>query len=147
MLHKALQNKWVRVLIAVFATFLYALGVNLFIVPMGLYSGGVVGLSQVIRTLLMQHLDLPAGVDIAGILYFPYHLNLLSLNAITYFQTEWKRIFLQSLFIADKAVMYFIFFFGNKRKFHVACKSMLGKCIRNPFIAIFIFPYASDNRE
>ena len=38
MLHKALQNKWVRVLIAVFATFLYALGVNLFIVPMGLYS-------------------------------------------------------------------------------------------------------------
>ncbi len=54
MLHKALQNKWVRVLIAVFATFLYALGVNLFIVPMGLYSGGVVGLSQVIRTLLMQ---------------------------------------------------------------------------------------------
>ena len=65
MLHKALQNKWVRVLIAVFATFLYALGVNLFIVPMGLYSGGVVGLSQVIRTLLMQHLDLPVGVDIA----------------------------------------------------------------------------------
>ena len=29
MLHKALQNKWARVLIAVFATFLYALGVNL----------------------------------------------------------------------------------------------------------------------
>ena len=39
MLHKALQNKWARVLIAVFATFLYALGVNLFVVPMGLYSG------------------------------------------------------------------------------------------------------------
>ena len=36
MLHKALQNKWARVLIAVFATFLYALGVNLFVVPMGL---------------------------------------------------------------------------------------------------------------
>ena len=49
MLHKALQNKWVRVLIAVFATFLYALGVNLFIVPMGLYSGGVVGLMDLGR--------------------------------------------------------------------------------------------------
>ena len=79
MLHKALQNKWVRVLIAVFATFLYALGVNLFIVPMGLYSGGVVGLSQVIRTLLMQHLDLPAGVDIAGILYFLINIPVLYL--------------------------------------------------------------------
>ena len=79
MLHKALQNKWVRVLIAVFATFLYAMGVNLFIVPMGLYSGGVVGLSQVIRTLLMQHLDLPAGVDIAGILYFLINIPVLYL--------------------------------------------------------------------
>ena len=67
MLHKALQNKWARVLIAVFATFLYALGVNLFVVPMGLYSGGVVGLSQIIRTLLAQAVELPAGVDIAGI--------------------------------------------------------------------------------
>ena len=53
-----------------FATFLYALGVNLFVVPMGLYSGGVVGLSQIIRTLLAQAVELPAGVDIAGILYF-----------------------------------------------------------------------------
>ena len=57
MLHKALQNKWARVLIAVFATFLYALGVNLFVVPMGLYSGGVVGLSQIIRTLLAQAVE------------------------------------------------------------------------------------------
>lgn len=48
MLHKALQNKWARVLIAVFATFLYALGVNLFVVPMGLYSGGVVRSEEVV---------------------------------------------------------------------------------------------------
>lgn len=77
MLHKALQNRWARVGIAVFATFLYALGVNLFIVPMGLYSGGVVGLSQVIRTLLAQRLTLPAGVDIAGILYFLLNIPML----------------------------------------------------------------------
>ena len=56
MLHKALQNKWTRVAIAVVATLLYAVGVNLFIVPVGLYSGGVVGLSQVIRTLLARSL-------------------------------------------------------------------------------------------
>ena len=78
MLHKALQNKWARVLI-VFATFLYALGVNLFVVPMGLYSGGVVGLSQIIRTLLAQAVELPAGVDIAGILYFLINIPVLYL--------------------------------------------------------------------
>ena len=79
MLHKAMQNKWARVLIAVFATFLYAVGVNLFIVPMGLYSGGVVGLSQVIRTLLARQFTLPAGVDIAGILYFLINVPVLYL--------------------------------------------------------------------
>ena len=79
MLHKALQNKWARVLIAVFATFLYALGVNLFVVPMGLYSGGVVGLSQIIRTLLAQAVELPTGVDIAGILYFLINIPVLYL--------------------------------------------------------------------
>ena len=41
MLHKAMQNERSRVAIAVLATFLYALGVNLFIVPAGLYSGGM----------------------------------------------------------------------------------------------------------
>ena len=85
MLHKALQNKWARVLIAVFATFLYALGVNLFVVPMGLYSGGVVGLSQIIRTLLAQAVELPAGVDIAGILYFLINIPVLYLVIYTVF--------------------------------------------------------------
>ncbi len=77
MLHKALQNKWTRVAIGVFATFLYAAGVNLFIVPVGLYSGGVVGLSQVLRTLLARSVVLPAGVDIAGILYFLFNVPVL----------------------------------------------------------------------
>ena len=53
MLHKAMQNKGARIAIAVFATFLYALGVNLFIVPVGLYSGGMVG------SVSYTHLTLP----------------------------------------------------------------------------------------
>lgn len=77
MLHKALQNKWTRVAIAVAATLLYAVGVNLFIVPVGLYSGGVVGLSQVIRTLLARSVALPENVDIAGILYFLLNVPVL----------------------------------------------------------------------
>ena len=80
MLHKAMQNEGSRVAIAVLATFLYAVGVNLFIVPVGLYSGGVVGLSQVLRTVLAQRVALPAGVDIAGILYFLLNVPMLFLG-------------------------------------------------------------------
>ena len=80
MLHKAMQNEGSRIAIAVLATFLYAVGVNLFIVPVGLYSGGVVGLSQVLRTVLAQRVALPAGVDIAGILYFLLNVPMLFLG-------------------------------------------------------------------
>ena len=80
MLHKAMQNEGSRVAIAVLATFLYAVGVNLFIVPVGLYSGGVVGLSQVLRTVLAQRVALPAGVDVAGILYFLLNVPMLLLG-------------------------------------------------------------------
>ena len=65
MLHKAMQNKGARIAIAVFATLLYALGVNLFIVPVGLYSGGMVGLSQVIRTVLTERVALLKGLDVS----------------------------------------------------------------------------------
>ena len=77
MLHKAMQNRWARVAIAVLGTFLYAVGVNLFTVPAGIYAGGVVGLSQVLRTLLARSFTLPSGVDIAGILYFLFNVPVL----------------------------------------------------------------------
>ena len=32
--------------------FLFAFGLNIFIVPLGLYSGGIIGFAQIIRTLL-----------------------------------------------------------------------------------------------
>lgn len=47
MLHKAIQNRWCRLALAVAATLLYAIGVNWFIVPMGLYTGGLLGFCQV----------------------------------------------------------------------------------------------------
>ena len=77
MLHKAMQDRWARVAIAVLGTFLYAVGVNLFTVPAGIYAGGVVGLSQVLRTLLARSVALPESVDIAGILYFLFNVPVL----------------------------------------------------------------------
>ncbi|MBQ9648524.1 MAG: YitT family protein [Oscillospiraceae bacterium] len=79
MLHKALQNRWTRLAIGVFGTFINAFGVNYFIVPMGLFSGGVLGVSQLLRTLIGQSVVLPAGVDLAGPLYLLLNLPLILL--------------------------------------------------------------------
>ncbi len=35
-------------------TLLYSLGMNLFVVPAGLYTGGIMGLSQLLRTFLLR---------------------------------------------------------------------------------------------
>ena len=58
---------------------LFCAGLNLFIVPVGLYNGGTVGISQIIRTLLQSRLALPAGFDIAGILNLILNISLLAL--------------------------------------------------------------------
>ena len=79
MLHKAILNPRLRILIAVLACFLYSLSVNWFIVPMGLYSGGLLGTAQLLRTLLSRVVSLPAGVDLAGFLYLMLNVPILLL--------------------------------------------------------------------
>lgn len=60
-----------RSLICIFGAFLYAAGINLFMVPAGLYTGGLMGICQVIRTVLSELLGLNfQNLDIAGIIYY-----------------------------------------------------------------------------
>lgn len=79
MLHKAIQNQWWRMTLAVAATLLYSIGVNWFIVPMGLYTGGLLGLCQVARTVLVEALELSPAVDFSGILYLAANVPILLL--------------------------------------------------------------------
>ena len=59
---------------------LYAIGMNLFIVPVGLYSGGLMGVCQLIRTVLARYLHLTfGGVDIAGVVYYLLNVPLFVL--------------------------------------------------------------------
>ena len=83
MLHKAIQNRWCRLALAVAATLLYAIGVNWFIVPMGLYTGGLLGFCQVARTLIVEALGLSPNVDFSGILYLAANVPILLLSAKT----------------------------------------------------------------
>lgn len=50
----------------------YAAGVNLMINPIHLYSGGFTGIAQLIRTFLLDFLNIPqiGGIDYMGIIYF-----------------------------------------------------------------------------
>lgn len=58
--------------------FLFACSVNLFIVPINLYSGGIIGMAQIMRTLLSTYttLQIPASLDIAGIINFAINIPL-----------------------------------------------------------------------
>ncbi len=77
MLQKVQQNKWLRLGMGVLGGILLAVSINLFVVPQGLYSGGLYGLCQVIRTLLVERLGLTAPIDLAGVLYLLANLPLI----------------------------------------------------------------------
>lgn len=85
-------------------SFLFAFGVNLFIVPLDLYSGGIIGIAQIIRTFLMDMagLSLPQGLDIAGILNFLLNIPLFllayrSISRSFFYKTLFSMI-IQTLF-------------------------------------------------
>lgn len=78
MIYTALHNRWLRLLAAVFGELLSALALNVFIVPLGLYTGGVMGVCQLMRTLMSEYLGLNLGpYDLAGILYFAANVPIL----------------------------------------------------------------------
>lgn len=71
------KSESARFAVAIIGGFIYAVGVNLFIVPHSLYTGGLVGICQLIRTLLVDLLGLPLGnIDLSGILYFVLNIPI-----------------------------------------------------------------------
>ena len=80
MLWKLERKDMFRLLIAVGGMLIYSVGVNTFIVPADLYSGGVMGISQILRTLLIRYTDFSmGGTDIAGIINFVLNIPLFFL--------------------------------------------------------------------
>lgn len=74
-----IKDFW-KLLAAVSGTLIFSLGVNLFIVPAGLYNGGVVGIGQISKTVLEEyaHMDF-GGINIAGIIYLMINIPLFVL--------------------------------------------------------------------
>lgn len=78
MYDKMIHKRWARLAIAILGALITAASVNLLIVPQNLYTSGILGLCQVIRTLL-ERAGLTVEFDIAGILYFIANIPLVIL--------------------------------------------------------------------
>ena len=77
-------NELLRCLGILGGTLLYSLGMNLFVVPAGLYTGGIMGLSQLLRTFLLQWAGWTPKIDIAGFINYAINLPMLLI--------AWKRL-------------------------------------------------------
>ena len=63
---------------AILGSVMFAFGLNVFITPLSLYNGGFMGISQLIRTLIVHVFHFSFGqTDIAGIIYFLINIPLI----------------------------------------------------------------------
>lgn len=66
-----------KITLAIAGMLIFSAGINFFIVPADLYNGGMLGISQLIRTVLVKYLHLFSGsTDIAGIINMIFNIPL-----------------------------------------------------------------------
>lgn len=83
-----------RALGSVFGAFLYASGINLFVVPAALYTGGVMGICQLIRTVLADFFGLSfSSFDIAGVIYYAINIPIF----VVAFRRIGRKFFMKTL--------------------------------------------------
>ncbi len=76
---KYLRWTYTELFTALLGLFLYCFAVNTFIVPNNLYNGGVMGLSQLIRTFILSIVDINLPFDIATPIYYLINIPLFIL--------------------------------------------------------------------
>lgn len=77
----------------------FFISVNLFIVPNNLYTGGILGLSQIIRSFLISTFNIHTNFDISSIIYYLINIPL--------FIIAYKNI--SRTFLLEILVLYLMF--------------------------------------
>ncbi len=77
----------------VLGVLIYTVGVNLFLRPLQLYSGGIMGFAQLVNTVLRDYLGLELDRDISGIIY--YLMNIPGL--VIAFRVMRRRFMVKSI--------------------------------------------------
>lgn len=80
-LYRQLQRTEImKYLLVILGSAMYAAGVSYFITPLNLYAGGMMGTAQIIKTLLVDYLNVNVGsLDLTGIIYYLLNVPLLFL--------------------------------------------------------------------
>ena len=80
MVKSAMKSGWGRLSMAVAGALIYALGINLFVAPLGLFTGGLMGLCQLLRSLILMVLGIESlPFELAGVLLYAFNVPLLIL--------------------------------------------------------------------
>ena len=87
-------------------SFLFCFAINFFVVPNNLYNGGVLGLAQLLRSILIDVFKLNIKFDFSGIIYYLINIPLFILA----YKSIGKTFFFRTLFaVSVQAVMLSIF--------------------------------------
>ena len=62
-----------------FGSFICCLAINIFIVPNHLYTGGILGLAQIIRSIIIDLFHIKSSYDFSGIIYYLINIPLFVL--------------------------------------------------------------------
>ncbi|MGM9619527.1 MAG: YitT family protein [Oscillospiraceae bacterium] len=76
MLYASLHRSGFRVLTGCLGALLFAFGMNVLIVPLDLYTAGLLGYAQMFRTLVESALHMTFQVDIANIIYYVMNIPI-----------------------------------------------------------------------
>lgn len=91
-----MKNKELRQYIwIILGAIIFPVGVNLFVAPIKIYNGGVIGVAQIIRTFLQPIIGgfIPKDMDIAGIINFILNIPLMILA----YKKISKKFFLKTI--------------------------------------------------
>ena len=87
---------------ALFGSFLFCFAINFFVVPNHLYTGGVLGLSQLIRSIVIDTFDLKTTFDFSGIIYYVINVPLFMIA----YKNLGRNFFFRTLFaVSVQALM------------------------------------------
>ena len=89
---------------AFLGTLLFCIGLNIFIVPNNLYNGGVLGLSEILRTIINDIFNIHTSFDYSGIINFIINIPLFILAYFkigkTFFARSIYCVLLQTIFLS-----------------------------------------------
>ena len=89
---------------AFLGTLLFCIGLNIFIIPNNLYNGGILGLSEIIRTLINDIFNINTHFDYSGIINFIINIPLFILAYFKISKTFFARsvycVLLQTIFLS-----------------------------------------------